>query len=81
MILKALKTNKLLTINYQNNGFVQTVKGYIQNLNLLEQTLLLKDENQHVRSLRLSSIIRIFIDKKKKRLRDNYTNQPLEAAK
>ena len=56
MILKALKTNKLLTINYQNNGFVQTVKGYIQNLNLLEQTLLLKDENQHVRSLRLSSI-------------------------
>jgi len=56
MILKALKTNKLLTINYQNNGFVQTVKGYIQNLNLLEQTLLLKDENQHVQSLRLSSI-------------------------
>ena len=48
MILKALKTNKLLTINYQNNGFVQTVKGYIQNLNLLEQTLLLKDENQNV---------------------------------
>ena len=53
---KSIKTNKLLTINYQNNGFVQTVKGYIQNLNLLEQTLLLKDENQHVRSLRLSSI-------------------------
>ncbi|WP_418055454.1 YolD-like family protein, partial [Priestia megaterium] len=60
MILKALKTNKLLTINYQNNGFVQTVKGYIQNLNLLEQTLLLKDENQHVRSLRLSSIKNIY---------------------
>ncbi|MCF8887909.1 YolD-like family protein [Priestia megaterium] len=60
MILKALKTNKLLTINYQNNGFVQTVKGYIQNLNLLEQTLLLKDENQNVRSLRLSSIKNIY---------------------
>ncbi|MEH7465734.1 YolD-like family protein [Priestia megaterium] len=60
MILKALKTNKLLTINYQNNCFVQTVKGYIQNLNLLEQTLLLKDENQHVRSLRLSSIKNIY---------------------
>ncbi|MCM3640884.1 YolD-like family protein [Priestia aryabhattai] len=60
MILKALRTNKLLTINYQNNGFVQTVKGYIQNLNLLEQTLLLKDENQHVRSLRLSSIKKIY---------------------
>ncbi|MFE0562850.1 YolD-like family protein [Priestia megaterium] len=60
MILKALKTNKLLTINYQNNGFVQTVKGYIQNLNLLEQTLLLKDENQHVLSLRLSSIKNIY---------------------
>ncbi|MEN3780551.1 MULTISPECIES: YolD-like family protein [Priestia] len=60
MILKALKTNKLLTINYQNNGFVQTVKGYIQNLNLLEQTLLLKDENQHVQSLRLSSIKNIY---------------------
>ncbi|KWU68528.1 MULTISPECIES: YolD-like family protein [Priestia] len=60
MILKALKTNKLLTINYQNNGFVQTVKGYIQNLNLFEQTLLLKDENQHVRSLRLSSIKNIY---------------------
>lgn len=60
MILKALKTNKLLTINYQNNGFVQTVKGYIQNLNLLEQILLLKDENQHVRSLRLSSIKKIY---------------------
>ncbi len=60
MILKALKTNKLLTINYQNNGFIKTVKGYIQNLNLLEQTLLLKDENQHVRSLRLSSIKNIY---------------------
>ncbi|WP_129706416.1 YolD-like family protein [Priestia megaterium] len=60
MILKALKTNKLLTISYQNNGFVQTVKGYIQNLNLLEQTLLLKDENQHVQSLRLSSIKNIY---------------------
>ena len=60
MILKALKTNKLLTIIYQNNGFVQTVKGYIQNLNLFEQTLLLKDENQHVRSLRLSSIKNIY---------------------
>ncbi|MDR7244321.1 YolD-like family protein [Priestia megaterium] len=60
MILKALKTNKLLTINYQNNGFVQTVKGYIQNLNLFEQTLQLKDENQHVRSLRLSSIKNIY---------------------
>ncbi|MGB3566846.1 MAG: YolD-like family protein [Priestia megaterium] len=60
MILKALKTNKLLTINYQNNGFVQTVKGYIQNLTLLEQTLILKDENQTVRSLRLSSIKNIY---------------------
>ena len=56
MILKELTKNRLLTIDYYQNGLLQTCKGYIHNLDLNEQTILLKDEQKRVFSLRLSGI-------------------------
>lgn len=60
MILKALRKNHLLTINYNKNGLLQTCKGCICNLNLTEQTLSLKDEHQKIFSIRLSGIKEIY---------------------
>ncbi|TYR79414.1 YolD-like family protein [Priestia megaterium] len=56
MILKALRKNESVTINYYKNGLLQTSKGRIQNLNLFDQTLSLKDENQNIFLIRLSRI-------------------------
>ncbi|PGN66227.1 hypothetical protein CN978_09830 [Priestia megaterium] len=60
MILKALKKNKLVTVNYYENGLLQTFKGKIQNLNLTDQTLSLRDEKQNIFSIRLSGIKEIY---------------------
>lgn len=56
MILKALTRNDIITINYYQNGSLQTCKGLVYNLNLHQQTLSLKDEQQKVFSIHLSSI-------------------------
>ncbi|TYR79413.1 YolD-like family protein [Priestia megaterium] len=56
MILKALRKNGPVTINYYKNGLLETVQGRVQNLNLVDQTLSLKDENQNTLSVRLSGI-------------------------
>ncbi|MFC3884458.1 YolD-like family protein [Bacillus songklensis] len=56
MILKELTKNRIITINYYQNGSLQTCKGRVSNLNLDQQTLSLKDEQQKVFSIRLSGI-------------------------
>ncbi|MHC5325426.1 YolD-like family protein [Priestia megaterium] len=60
MILKALKKNQPLTISYYENGLVQTFKGQVYNLNWIEQTLSLADENEEILSIRLSGIKEIY---------------------
>lgn len=59
MILKELTAGRLVTINYYEDGLFQTCKGHIYSLDLRQQTLSLKDENQQVCSIRLSSIKKI----------------------
>ncbi|MFT8321781.1 MAG: YolD-like family protein [Bacillus sp. (in: firmicutes)] len=56
MVLKELGRNRLIVINYYKNGFLETCKGYIQKLNLNDQTIFLKDEKQNVLNIRLSWI-------------------------
>ncbi|WP_028403163.1 YolD-like family protein [Ectobacillus panaciterrae] len=56
MILKELTKKRVLTIDYYKNGSLQTCKGRVCNLDLYEQTLSLKDEQQKVFSIRLSGI-------------------------
>ncbi|WP_312036059.1 YolD-like family protein [Priestia aryabhattai] len=60
MILKALRKNGAVTINYYKNGLLQTFKGKIQRLDLTDQTLSLKDEQQNTFSIRLSGIKEIY---------------------
>ncbi|MFC3883525.1 YolD-like family protein [Bacillus songklensis] len=60
MILKALRENHLVTVNYYKNGTLKTCKGRVCNLNLNEQTLSLKDEQQQIFSIRLSDIKEIY---------------------
>ncbi|GAB1779501.1 MULTISPECIES: YolD-like family protein [Priestia] len=60
MILKALKKNQPLTISYYENGLVQTFKGQVYNLNWIEQTLSLADENEEILSIHLSGIKEIY---------------------
>ncbi|MBM7703601.1 YolD-like family protein [Metabacillus iocasae] len=60
MILKALRKKGFITINYYKDGLLQTIKGQVHHLNLNEQTLSLKDENENVFSIRLSGIKEIY---------------------
>lgn len=60
MILKALRRNKLVTINYYIDGAIQTLKGRVHNLDLSDQTLSLEDENKNIFSIRLSGIKEIY---------------------
>lgn len=60
MILKALKKNQPLTISYYENGLVQTFKGQVYNLNWIEQTLSLADENEEILSIHLYGIKEIY---------------------
>jgi hypothetical protein len=50
MILKALRRNKLVTVNYYIDGAIQTLKGRVHNLDLSDQTL----------SIRLAGIKEIY---------------------
>jgi hypothetical protein len=56
MILKELGRSRILIIKYYKNGFLETCKGYVQRLNLNEQTIDLKDDKENVFKIRLSWI-------------------------
>lgn len=59
MILKGLTQNRLVTINYYQNGILQRCKGRIFKLNLAEQTVFLKDQHQKIFSIPVSRIMEI----------------------
>ncbi|MBT2668694.1 YolD-like family protein [Bacillus sp. ISL-4] len=48
-----------MTIIYFKDGFLETCKGSMYKLNLNEQTLSIKDNNQKIFSIRLSHIMEI----------------------
>lgn len=56
MILRALRKNRFLTINYYENGLLQTCKGRVCDLNLADQVLFLEDEQHRIFSIRLAGI-------------------------
>ncbi len=56
MFLKKLTQNGLITIDYDTNGALQTLKGRVYRLNLKDQILSLIDEKQKSFSIQLSSI-------------------------
>ncbi|HEO8419935.1 MULTISPECIES: YolD-like family protein [unclassified Niallia] len=56
MILKELGRSRLIVINYYKNGFLETCKGQVQKLNLIDQTIDLKDEKENTYQIRLSWI-------------------------
>ncbi|MEH7502770.1 hypothetical protein V7152_12275 [Neobacillus drentensis] len=56
MYLKKLTQNGLITIDYDTNGALQTLKGRVYRLNLKDQILSLIDEKQKSFSIQLSSI-------------------------
>ncbi|MFJ7725305.1 hypothetical protein ACIQXV_03980 [Neobacillus sp. NPDC097160] len=60
MFLKKLAESKLVTIDYVKNGISQTIKGRVYRLNLREQMLSLKDEQQNSFTLRLSGIRKVY---------------------
>ena len=60
MFLKKLTGRNFVTIDYDKNGITQTVKGRVYYLNLREQMLSLKDEQQNSFSIRLSGIRKVY---------------------
>lgn len=56
MILKKLTKNRLLTIIYNQNGFLRTCKGRVYELNYYNQTINILNEEKNAISIRLSSI-------------------------
>ncbi|MFB9758450.1 YolD-like family protein [Ectobacillus funiculus] len=59
MFLRSLIKNELVTINYYKEGTLYKCKGHVQGLNLAEQTLSLKDQQEKILSIRLSKIMKI----------------------
>ena len=59
MFLKALTKKRFVTIDYSRDGLSQTIRGRVYRFDLSKQILLLKDENQQVFSIQLSSIKKI----------------------
>lgn len=59
MVLKQLIKTGLVTINYYKDGVIHKCKGHVQSLNLAEQTLSLKDQQENVFSIRLSKIVEV----------------------
>ncbi|WP_309487245.1 YolD-like family protein [Bacillus sp. ISL-4] len=57
--MKIIKKNGIMTIIYFKDGFLETCKGSMYKLNLNEQTLSIKDNNQKIFSIRLSHIMEI----------------------
>jgi hypothetical protein len=60
MFLKKLSEKRQITIDYYTNGTLQTYKGRVFSLNLIDQILSLKDEKQKTFSIRLSVIRQIY---------------------
>ncbi|MBO0961386.1 YolD-like family protein [Neobacillus sp. MM2021_6] len=60
MFLKKLSERKPVTIDYVKNGRSQTIKGRVYCLNLREQILSLKDEQQNSFTIRLSGIRKVY---------------------
>ncbi|MEO2075837.1 MAG: YolD-like family protein [Bacillus sp. (in: firmicutes)] len=60
MFLKKLTENKQITVDYYTDGNLQTIKGRVYRLNLIEQLLSLKDEKQKSFTIRLSCIRHIY---------------------
>lgn len=60
MFLKQLTEKKTISIDYYANGAIQTIKGRVYQLNLLEQLLHLKDEKQKSYTIQLSGIRQIY---------------------
>ncbi|MBT2759114.1 YolD-like family protein [Mesobacillus foraminis] len=60
MFLKQLTEKKMISIDYYSNGTLQTIKGRVHRLNLLEQILQLKDEKQKTFVIQLSGIRQIY---------------------
>jgi len=56
MFLRELTKSGLITINYYKDGLTQTCKGHVHNLDIYQQTLSLKGENEQVYSIRFSQI-------------------------
>jgi hypothetical protein len=60
MFLKKLaEKNKVVTIDYDKNGTLQTFKGRVFHLNLREQMLSLKDDKKTYK-IRLSAIRNVY---------------------
>lgn len=60
MFLKKLSVNKLISIDYYSNGSLKTIKGRVYKLDLLKQSLLLKDETHKLFTIQLSGIRQIY---------------------
>jgi hypothetical protein len=60
MFLKKLAERKVVTIDYDTNGTLQTFKGRVHKLNLREQILSLIDDKQKTYSFRLSGIRKVY---------------------
>ena len=56
MYLKKFTDDKPITIDYDKNGVIKTLKGQVNGLNLKDQILCLKDEQQRTVSIKLSCI-------------------------
>jgi hypothetical protein len=60
MFLKKFTENKLITIDYDKDGTIKTLKGKVCFINSKEQVLSLKDEKQKRFSIKLSAIRYIY---------------------
>jgi hypothetical protein len=60
MYLKKITQNGLITIDYDTNGALQTIRGRVYRLNLKDQILSLIDEKQKSFSIKISSIRHIY---------------------
>ncbi len=60
MFLKKLIKDNMITIDYDRNGTIQTIKGQVYWINSNEQILSLKDEEQKILTIKLSGIRRIY---------------------
>lgn len=56
LFLKKLSVNKLISIDYYSNGSLKTIKGRVYKLDLMKQSLLLKDETHKPFTIQLSGI-------------------------
>lgn len=60
MFLKKLIKDDMITIDYDTNGTIQTLKGHVCWIDSKEQMLSLKDEEQKILIIKLSGIRNIY---------------------